>query len=93
MTQSLDSGDDSNSAAAACSPSPSKQPPRGARGLTVSGTPACAPPLFPSMRRATDLGRTQEILRGCVVQCAEAHCCSCGGLALALTSGGEIALQ
>jgi hypothetical protein len=69
MTQSLDSGDDSNSAAAACSPSPSKQPPRGARGLTVSGTPACAPPLFPSMRRATDLGRTEQILRG-VVWCS-----------------------
>ena len=69
MTQSLDSGDDSNSAAAACSPSPSKQPPRGARALTVSGTPACAPPLFPSMRRATDLGRTEQILRG-VVWCS-----------------------
>ena len=53
-----DSGDDSNSAAAACSPSPSKQPPRGARALTVSGTPACAPLLFLSMRRATDLQRT-----------------------------------
>ena len=80
MTQSLDSGDDSNSAAAACSPSPSKQPPRGARALTVSGTPACAPPLFPSMRRATDLGRTEQILRGVV-------CCNAQKLTAAAAEG------